>query len=159
MVEVYVWRRRDDISIGHASLRVSFDDASGCYDTYLSWWPTGLHKKETMRGTPAQVSRTFREDCDDEGIRPHRTFRFNNVFDEPKMLNLWARWKTDRQYQLMFNNCSSLVKFMLCQCGLVGDKLGGRFVNFCVYYEHIATPYDIEFYCDQLERFISSQKK
>jgi hypothetical protein len=151
MVKVFIWRiQKPGLgkkgNIGHAAMQVDYDDDTGCYSGYISWWPTG--KGNELGGSPAFRVRTFQQDCSDEGHKPDRIFTFEDIFDEPKILDMWDQWRTDLQYQMMFRNCSTLIRRMLCNSGMAQYV---QFVNFCSY-DVITVPEDIEFYCGLLER-------
>jgi hypothetical protein len=151
MVIVYVWKPKDNVSnYGHASMSVAWDDSAGCYERYMSWWPTGVGNE--VFGSPAIVSRSFRSDCDDEKRQPERTFRFEKIFDEPKILQLWETWKTNLSYQAALRNCSHMVRSMLCN---VRSEIGfASWLNSCSIKgrAYVPTPSDIESMCDQIVR-------
>ncbi len=156
MVEVFIWRiQKPNIgtkyAIGHASMRVSGTDSAGAYDQYISWWPTGTGSE--FGGSPAIENRAFQADCDDEGHQPERRFRFENFFDERKILDLWADWRKNPHFQMMFKNCSTTVRRMLCGTGMAQFV---QFTNFCSY-DVITVPEDIEHYCNELEQLLKAR--
>jgi hypothetical protein len=153
MVLVNVWKKPagKGEGLGHASLRLLSDDIDGkCVDVYMSWWPS----TPDIWDTPAYQIRSYRDDLEGEGRAPELVFKFDKIFKESVMLEMWDKWRNDVQYQLLFRNCSSMVKAMMCNSGM-GQI--AQFTNFCSYYP-VVTPEFIQFYCEQLQIYLTAKR-
>jgi hypothetical protein len=148
MITVYIWKKSAQYSgNGHAALSVAIDNDRGCFDTYISWWPSG-DGTEILGSPPAK--RTYSADCAEEGRPPEKRFQFSGVFDEQGILDLYNKWLPESYYHAYFKNCATMVRALLCNNGM------GKFVqftNFCSY-QSLNTPDTVEFYCDQLQQLL-----
>nr|XP_023020992.1 uncharacterized protein LOC111509465 [Leptinotarsa decemlineata] len=110
-IEVILWLPKVP-NVGHLSLELSDG-------FYISFWPEKESRwKKTSRGN------TYEDDRRAEGRGPDEVLYLPpEIVDQEKIKRWWNRVMDDKEYNLMLNNCSSVVREALRKGGIYEDPV------------------------------------
>jgi hypothetical protein len=150
---VYVWYPKGDC-IGHASMHLGDHRERSSTEWYVSWWPA---ETGTPFNAPTADPSTLAEDEDaeHEGDIAHEYFDLEDL-NIGKMKAEWdaVKGNPDKYYQLVGNNCSTVVAQVLQAGGANRNLLGGGVLGalkaFSYAHNLYWTPKNVAELCEQL---------